>query len=73
MHKIDIKMVESTVSFSNLAPCPRNTSNIEHSKLEVDKELISDSQSSQSETFEAPTASKTENVNNDVVKPVDEL
>ena len=45
---------ESTVSLSNLAPCPRNTSNIEHSELEVDKELNSDSQSSQSETVEIP-------------------
>ena len=45
---------ESTVSLSDLAPCPRTTSNIEHSELEVDKELSSDSQSSHSETIKIP-------------------
>ena len=64
---------ESTVSLSDLAPCPRNTSNIEHSELEVDKELSSDSQSSQSETIEIPTTSNTENENKDIAKPVEEF
>jgi len=64
---------ESTVSLSDLAPCPRNTSNIEHSELEVDKELSSDSQSSQSETIEIPATSNTVNDNKDIAKPVEEL
>ena len=64
---------ESTVSLSDLAPCPRNTSDIEHSELEVDKELSSDSQSIQSETIEIPATSNTENDNKDIAKPVEEL
>ena len=63
----------STVSLSDLAPCPKNTSNIEHSELEVDKELSSESQSSQSETIEIPASSKTENDNKDIPKPVEEF
>ena len=64
---------ESTVPLSDLAPCPRNTLNIEHSELEVDKELTSDSQSIQSETIEIPATSNTENDNKDIVKPVEEF
>ena len=50
---------ESTVSLSDLAPCPRNTSNIEHSESAVDKELSSESQPSQSETIKFPATSNT--------------
>ena len=67
---------KSTVSLNDLAPCPRNNFNIENSALEVDMELINDShlvESSQSDTIEVPTASNTENVNNDMLKPVEEL
>ena len=60
---------ESTVSLSDLAPFPRNTSNIENST----SELINDSklvESKQSETIEVANI---ENVNGDMIKPVEEL
>ena len=64
---------ESTVSLSDLASCLRSTSNIENSTLEFDEELISDSKLVESNQSETIDPSNTENVNEDVIKPVEEV
>ena len=64
---------ESTVSLSDLAPCPRNTSNIENSTLEFDEKLINDSKLVESNQSDAIEVSNTENINEDMIKPVEEL